>query len=118
MYRLPHDVDLSFFCNRTLFQVCIGANEMILNFGEGLSITVTSSIGWTGRTGAHDTYEDFSKAASAIVTLLDDLVTSAHGDAKGTLSLNFHSGIKLEFYDNSDQYESYLIKNGDKLIVV
>jgi hypothetical protein len=118
MNRLPSDLDLSFFKDKPLFQVCIGANELILNFDDYVSITVTSRIGLTGILASHDTYEDFSKAAPAVVALLNDVVVAAEGDSAGTLTLTFRSGIKLEFYDTSDHYESYLVKNGDKVIVV
>lgn len=118
MYRLPADLDLSFLANKELFQVCFGAHDLILNFSDVVSISVTSCLGWVSSTGSRDIYEDFSKAAPALLTLLHDVVTSAHGDPAGTLSLKFRLGITLEIYDNSDRYESYLIKNGDQLIVV
>lgn len=118
MYRLPPDLDLSFFSNKTLLQVGIGANELILNFDDDLSITVTSRIGLTGLLGSHDTYEDFPKAAPAMVALLNDVVVTAEGDSIGTLTLTFRSGIKLEFYDPNDRYESYVVKNGHEAIIV
>jgi len=118
MNRLPPDLDLSFFKDKPLIQICVGANELILNFDDSLSITVTSRIGFTGLLGAHDTYEDFPRAAPAVVVLLNDIVVTAEGDSTGTLTLTFRSGIKLAFYDTSDRFESYLVKNGDDVIVV
>ena len=118
MHRLPPDIDLTFLREKPLFQVCIGQNEMILNFDESVSITVTSRIGITGRLEKFDTYEDFTKAAPAVLALLHDVVTAAEGDTDGTLTLTFRSGIKLEFFDTTERYESYLVKHGDKVIVV
>jgi hypothetical protein len=118
MHRLPNNIDLSFLVNKELFSVSIGAHELILNFGDTTSINVSSRIGWTANNGNHDTYEDFSKAAAAVLTLLHDIVVSVKGDTDGTLVLNFRSGVKLEFYDTQDRYESYVIKNGDKIIAV
>ena len=118
MHRLSPDLDLSFFRNKALLQVCVGANELILNFDEGVSITVTSRVGFVGRNDTSDSYEDFARAGPAAIALLNDVVVSANGDTDGTLSLNFHSGVRLEFYDTSDRYESYLIRNGQQTIVV
>ena len=118
MYGLPPDIDLSFFHNRTLEQVCIGAADLILHFDEGVSLTVTSSIGWVGPHGARNTYEDFPQAASAVAGLLSDVVVLARGNPEGTLTLEFRKGAKLEFYDDSKQYESYVIKSKGKEIVV
>jgi hypothetical protein len=118
MHGLPPTLDLSFFKDRALLQVCVGENELILNFEESVSVNVSSRIGWIGAKGRRDTYEDFSKAATAVITLLHDVVVSAHGDTKGTLTLDFGSGVKLEFYDTSQRHESYLIKHQEELIVV
>jgi len=118
MNGLPSGIDLSFFHKKTLLQVCIGANDLILNFDEFVKITITSHIGWTESWGTHDTYESFRNSASVIVNLLGKKITSVTGDDKGTLSLTFDGGGCLSVYDDSKQYESYVIKNGDKLIVV
>ena len=118
MHRLPPDIDLTFFKDKALLQVCICANEMILNFDSYVSVTVTSRIGITGRLETFDTYEDFTKAAPAVLALLNDVVTAVEGDTDGTLALTFRSGTKLEFFDTTDHYESYLVKHGDKVIVV
>ncbi|WP_296378031.1 DUF6188 family protein [Reyranella sp.] len=109
---------MSFFVNKELFSVSISAHELILNFDDAISINVSSRIGWLSVNGNHDTYEDFSKAAPVVLTLLHDIVISAKGDTDGTLALTFRSGVKLEFYDTEDRYESYVIKNGDQFIAV
>jgi Family of unknown function (DUF6188) len=117
MYGLPHDIDLAFFIQQTLLQVCIGACDLILNF-EGVSVTVTSSVGFADSTGAFRRYDDFPRAASDLVTLLNQSVTSAEGDNAGTLTLRFDGAATLSIYDDSKQYESYTVKNGAQIIVV
>jgi hypothetical protein len=116
MYGLPRDVSLAFFEQRTLLQVCIGAHDLILNF-DGISVTVTSSIGLSD---GHvvQRYQDFPQAAPALVTLLNQKITSAVGKDAGTLELLFIGGLTLSIYDDSKEYESYTIKNGGQLIVV
>lgn len=118
MYGLPSTLDLSFLCGKTLLQVCVGGADLILNFDGDLSITVTSSLGWINAQKAHNVYEDFSEAVSVVATLLNKSVVSARGNPSGTLTLEFVGDLTLELYDDSKQYESYVIKNGSDVIVV
>ena len=118
MYGLPSTLDLSFLCGKTLLQICVGGADLILNFDGDVSITVTSSVGWTNAQKAHDVYEDFSKAVSVVATLLNKPVVSSRGNPSGTLTLEFLGGVTLELYDDSKQYESYVIKHGSDVIVV
>jgi hypothetical protein len=118
MYGLPSNTDLSFLVGKTLQQVCIGLHEIILNFDDPLSITIMSPIACTLAGAKYQKYEDYRNAASVVVTFLQDVVASAKGDQDGTLTLEFGGGGRLDVYDDSKQYESYIIKNGDKLIVV
>lgn len=118
MYGLPSGANLDFFQKRTLLQICIGSNDLILNFDNGVSVTITSHVGWTDSYNKHNTYENSADAISVIVQLLGKSVTSATGDEEGTLSLIFDGGGCFFVYDDSKQYESYVIKNRDKLIVV
>jgi hypothetical protein len=117
MYGLPHDINLAFFNQKLLLQVCIGACELILNF-DGVSVTVTSSVGFADTGGAFRRYDGFPEAASALVTLLNQHITSAEGENAGTLTLRFDGGGILSIYDDSKAYESYTIRNGAQLIVV
>ena len=118
MYRLPPDLDLSFFVGCEIQQVCVGANELILNLHPAVSITVTSRIGFTCKLEALDSYESMPAAGTAAIAFLHDTVDSAAGDEEGTLTLAFRSGRKVHFYDDSEQYESYAINHGTRVIVV
>jgi len=118
MYGLPRDLDLSFFLEKTLLQVCVGANELILNFHDRVSITVMSSIGLALSNGVHRKYESFPEAAGIVVGLLDQTIASATAGDDGTLSLQFHGGGQVDIYDDSKQYESYTITSGDRLFVI
>lgn len=118
MYGLDRNVDLSFFNGKTLLQACFGVHELILNFDDGLSITVTSSLGICDK---HDTLQicdDFRQAASSILAQLNRKVLSNKGEQNGTLTLFFEGGGIISLYDDSDKYESYVIKIGKNIIVV
>ena len=118
MYRLPKNINLAFFLTREIEQICFGANSLILNFDGYLSVNVTSSIGLADSTGRMQEYLDFREGAQTLLALINQPVTSATSDEAGTLLLTFASGTVLAIYDDSDQFESYFIQNGDQLIVV
>ena len=118
MYRLPPNVDLSFFRGKALQQVCIGANELILHFDDRISIIITSVFSYAPGKGPQRIYDDYRAAAGVVVRFINETVVSAKGDAKGTLSLEFSGGGRLSILDDSEHYESYVIKNGDMTIVV
>ena len=118
MYGLPIDIDLGFFSARTLIQVCIGAHDLILNFDGGVSVTVMSCIGVAGFKGTIRRHEDFRQAASVLVTLIDRTVASAQREGAGTLHLTFQGGGTLLIYDDTNEYESYVVTNGGQLLVV
>jgi hypothetical protein len=118
MYGLPADVNLDFFEGKVLLQACFGAHDLILNFDGDVNVTVTSSIGWASPDGSIQQYDDFRHSAPQVLGLLNQTVASATGLDAGTLSLQFADGSKLYVYDDSKEYESYAIRNGDQMIVV
>lgn len=118
MYGLPKDVDLTFFSGRTLLQACFGVHDLILNFDGDVSLTVTSSVGCMASDGGIQQYDDFRQVALAVLALLNQTILSAEGDEAGTLTLRFDGGGVLAVYDDSNEYESYTIKNGGQMIVV
>jgi hypothetical protein len=118
MNGLPPDLDLSFFHGKILIQLCMGFSDLIFRFDPDISVTVTSSVGYRHDSERLDRFESLSLAACAIRELLNRKVISANGDPKGTLTLGFSGGNQIEIYDDSKQYESYVIKHGEKLIVV
>jgi hypothetical protein len=116
MYGLPRGIDLSFFQQKSLLQVCFGLHDLILNFDD-VSVTVTSSIGISDSATTQNC-ENFLQAAGPLTALLERRVTSASGDTAGTLKLDFDNDKSLFIYDDSRKYESYTIRYADKLIVV
>jgi hypothetical protein len=62
VYGLPDETDLTFFIGTELQQVCIGRHEVILRFGDDLSITVESDIGHRSTLGELDAVFNFTAA--------------------------------------------------------
>ena len=118
MYGLQVGIDLSFFLGRSLTQICIGANELILNFDSDVSVTVESRIGLTSPGADTEQFDDLRASGALLVGLLERHVATVEGRPEGTLRLQFETGHILEFYDSSQAYESYQVRNGSDLIIV
>ena len=119
VYGLPDETDLTFFIGTELQQVCIGRHEVILRFGDDLSITVESDIGHRSTLGELDAvFKTIVPAAMVLCNLINAMVSSASVKSPGTLVLQFSNGEALEIYDSNTSYESYQIACGDRLIVV
>lgn len=118
MYGIPKDLNLSFFSEKTLLQLCFGMNDIIFNFTDNVSITVTSLIGYVVADGKIKKCEDFRNAADFLLKLLHESIISAQKIDEGTLCLVFRDNKKIYIYDDSKQFESYIIKNGNSIIVV
>ena len=118
MFGLPKDLNLAFFEGKVLLQACFGANDLILNFDGDVSLTVLSSVSCKSSSGIIQQYDDFRQVAPLVMALLNCTVLSAEGDEAGTLTLWFDGGGTLAIHDDSNEYESYTIKNGEQMIVV
>ena len=118
MNGLPNNIDLDFFHGQKLLQICVGANEMIWNVDGYVSITATCAFACTPVGGSRHGYDDFRSAVGGVAYLVQEIVKSAKGTPDGTLTLECGDGTRLELYDDTKQFESYVIRNGDEVIVV
>ena len=109
--------DISFFNGSCLVQISFGKFDLGLNFDGPLSsVMIQSSFGIQPLDGALKKYD-----ISDVTQLRDFLncdVHSASWGAQGTLILEFQGGDQLMIFDDSDQYESYVIRRGTTTIVV
>ena len=118
MYGLSKNVDLSFLSGVELQQVCIGRNEVILNFDQDVRITVLSSLAVSCERGTPPTrYDDVVIGGSMVLPLLHDAVSEAEATDEGGLLLAFASGGTIIVFDDSDQYESFWIAHGKEQII-
>ena len=118
MHKLPKDMKLDFFVGKTLYNIDIALNELIFCFDDPLTVTVSSSIGYVDSACKIDQTENFCEIIATLVKLLSQSVVSVKGGETGTLKLEFDKGGSLQLYDDSEQYESYVIYNGEQIIVV
>lgn len=118
MYGLPVDFDPAVLRGEELVQVCVGQSDLILNFEPRLSILVTSAVAYAPAGGRPVTFASFPEAGRELLALLGDTVDTVSLLNGRTLQLHFRTGASLAIVDDSDRFESYTIKRGDRLIVV
>lgn len=118
MYRLQSDPKIDVLKGETLIQVCFGENDLILNFSGDISIGTYSCIGIALDEQPARRYEDFSAISGDLLKLLSKEVASVSWTKEGTISITFSSGGVVEFYDDSQQFESYTITKPNGLVVV
>ena len=109
MYGLPTDTDLSFLNDCELNQVCVGRNEVILNFNGGdVSIYVGGEYDIDGTGG---TPKDLFR-------FLGFRITTVSNAGNGTIHLSFADVGRISIHDSEPHYESYTINAPEKCIVV
>ena len=119
MYGLSLDTDLSFFADRLLESVGISYNEAILRFGDDVSINIMTDMSHVSSAGeVTAVYKTITPSAPMLVRLLNCSVRKASAQPPGTLVLEFSNGERLQIHDSTPEYESYVIKHGEKVIVV
>jgi len=119
MYGLPQDIDLSFLKGRQLESICFAAYQVNLHFDNGAMISIFGTfrhfiIGENPGGKA----AQFFLSGSNLMRLLTQTVKKVQRQTDGTLELAFSNDDNLLIYDDTKQYESYHIKNGERLIVV
>jgi hypothetical protein len=118
MFGLPEGIDFTFLVNAALIQVCIGENEVVLNFDSGVSIMCASTIRYTQAGREARSFDDPRDAGKILVELLSAVIDGASGSTDGTLQLLWSTGAQVDLLDSWKEYESYTVKHGETLIVV
>ena len=118
MHKLDKNVDLSFLKEKTLLQVCVGLNILILRFDDDIAISVESMIKLFSNNGEIYQYENFIYIDKEFLGLLGKSIVSVTPDKLGTLTLIFEDESKIEIIDDSDKYESYQITGNRQTIIV
>lgn len=117
MYGLDKDENLELMFGAVLTQICVGENEIILNFDKPVSITILADFAVASTEGAFVRYDDMRHGTSALLGLIGNQVEHAEATDQGGLLMVFESG-RVQLFDTSKEYESMWIKLGDKEIIV
>lgn len=110
-------MDLSFFTGTTLVQICLGSNDLGLNFDiPPIQIMMQSDFG-TRAVGQEKMLHNPTDG-HLLRSFLNREVSDASWGEKGTLILTFTGGDQVLIFDDSDQSESYTISHSGQTIVV
>jgi hypothetical protein len=118
MYGLKNTIDLSFLLRASVSQIVVSLSALSIDFDKAVRLTIFSSfaVGLPGQPMSK--FNGSTEDAPALFPLIGDVISEAKATASGGLQVIFESGSVLEIFDDSEQYESFSIANGDQLIVV
>jgi len=130
MYGITPSTDLSFLKGKTLCQVAFGPHDLQLGFCEGARISIWSTVGYGVSDGAYilriigEPKQDEPARTTVLeepaflLSLLMKEVADVSWTAKGTLTVTFPDDLRLQIYDDSEQFESYSVEGNGQLIHV
>jgi hypothetical protein len=118
MYGLPVNFDMSVFVGKKLDLICYSANTINLSFENKTSITIMNSFMHQTSSDEMSQKQSIPLRTSDLVCLSGTAVDSAKGGQDGSLVLYFENGHILTIFDDSREYESYVIRIGNKEIIV
>lgn len=118
MHKIPKNLDFSPLFNQTLIQVCIGENEVILNFHPDARILATVPIVVSHQDGVYGVYSNKTDDVRMLICLLGMRIQSVSMADQSTIQLNLDSGAQIKIADAGEDYESYELSFGKESVVV
>jgi hypothetical protein len=118
MYGLKNTEDLSFLLNACVSQIVVSLSALKIDFDQPARLTIFSAFAVSIADQPMIRFDGSAKDSVALFPLIGDVITAAKATTSGGLQVNFKSGAVLEIFDDSKQYESFTISNGDQLIVI
>ncbi|SDF09595.1 DUF6188 family protein [Terriglobus roseus] len=125
MYRFDMAMQTNCYEGTELTQVSFGKYDLILNFSAGLdgtksnfSIGVQSRVSTTIDGTPWNDDKSFLKHADTLLQCLGTNCSSFTIEDDRTLKIKFSNGTAIKLHDDSDQFESVTITQGDRTIVI
>jgi hypothetical protein len=118
MYGLKNTVDLSFFLRAAVTQICVSNSALIINFDKSVRLTILSTFSVSPTNGVSNRLDSYAASASALFPLIGETIAAVRATESGGLRMEFQSGIYLDVFDDSEQFESFWIADGENLIIV
>jgi hypothetical protein len=118
MYGLENNVSLGFLKGRQLIQILVGAHQLILRFDKDVSISVEGDF--DHKRGNHSllTVARLPGAASTLLLLIGQTITTAENAGEGETRLHFSNGETLCLIDSNETGESYEIQGPEADVIV
>lgn len=117
MQGLPKDVNLDPLIGAQLEQVCVGENDYILHFDQGVRISVESESVHERPDVDSVLISDNRTSAGTLCLLLGTKIVSANVREDGGLKIGFSDSSSLDILNDSRVYESFAIQIGRNLLV-
>ena len=118
MYRLKSTADISFLLGVCFEQLCVSSGALTINGDNRISIKIFGGFAVSTSGKAYIRYNGAIDDAVALLPLIGSSVVAAEATIEGGLQIKFSSGAVLVIFDDSDQFESFTIEQGEKIIVV
>lgn len=118
MYGLPSDFDPRMFLGRQLLSLTFAVNLIGLAFDEGVNVTVLGSVAYRHSLQSTVSIDSPPVTRTTLVRLVGDVVVASEARSRRELILRFERGGSVTLLDDSDEYESYVINEGDREIIV
>jgi len=119
MYGLPKDFDTNLFLGRNLELICFSENQVTFHFDGELRLTALNAFSYrrAGPIGSEQTYE-FPIVQTDVLEVLGSSIVQTDRADMGSLTLTFENSQRITFFDNSSEYESYIIDYHDSSTVI
>ncbi|WP_157428675.1 hypothetical protein [Agromyces salentinus] len=118
MYGIPAGESFAFVEGHVLEQLCFGRDVLILKFDGNVSITVEGALGITPPAADESIVDDARDIVSVLVGLIADTVLAAEVNDARSFSMTFSLCHIVRLIDSSERYESFQVRDGERLIVV
>jgi hypothetical protein len=118
MYGLSATFDASVFVGKELIEVCFSVNTISFSFERDVLITVMGSFIHRDKQSTSVNKQSVPVSTSSLMNLAGKKVQIAEARQDGTLTLHFENGHSLILLDDSQAYEAYIIRIGDKETIV
>lgn len=101
----------TFLIGRELLQICVGANDIILNFDDRVRILISTKLPFVNDN------EDFLKNSYKDDVKIFGCKLSGMTIKNGKLLIQFENETILQLTDDSENYESIVFYCNDKVVV-
>ena len=110
MYGFDKEIDFTFLVGRSLVQICVGLFQIILNFDDGVSISIEGTFEHIFN-GVMPKQFVLPDAAFSLIGLLGTKIEDVKAIDKVTLEIKFSDCSTLRLKDSNPNTESFQISS-------
>lgn len=118
MYGLSSIFDVSKFKKNECLEINFTINTVNISFGPEINITIIGSFAHKINAITPAIKQTFPILSSRLMSLLGKKVKFAERGEDGGLILHFDEGQMLILFDDSQEYESYIVRIGNEEIII